>query len=38
MSRNRDEKYIYKNKLEAEPERKKKFGKNLLRFQKVSTT
>lgn len=29
MSRNRDEKYIHKNKLETEPERKKKFGKEF---------
>ena len=34
MSRNRDEKYIYKNKLETEPERKKKFGKEFAEIPK----
>ena len=34
MSRNRDEKYIHKNKLETEPERKKKFGKEFAEIPK----
>lgn len=34
MSRNRDEKYIHKNKLETEPERKKKFGKEFVKTPK----
>lgn len=34
MSRNRDEKYIHKNKLETEPERKKKFGKKFVKTPK----
>ena len=34
MSRNRDEKYIHKNKLETEPERKKKFGREFAEIPK----
>lgn len=38
MSHNRDEKNIYKNKLETEPERKRNSEKNLLRYQKAGIT
>ena len=34
MSRNRDDKCIHKNKLETEPERKKKFGKEFAKTPK----